>query len=104
MSSSIKKQKQVYLMWVFSPQNYIPGEYTKTVHSSKPQKHLPLLVKYENGKQIHGHSQSVTDSSLIHGPALDPSPHWQCVESCAPVEVYLHPDSGISEEDNYRKR
>lgn len=61
-------------------------------------------MKYENGKQTHGHSRFVTDSSLIHEPALDPSPHWQCVESCAPVEVYLHPDSGISEENNYRKR
>lgn len=60
-------------------------------------------MKYENGKQIHGHSQSVTDSSLIHGPALDLSPRWQCVESCAPVGVYLHPDSGISGK-NYRKR
>lgn len=61
-------------------------------------------MKYENGKQIHGHSQSVTDSSLIHEPALDLSPHWQCVESCAPVGVYLHPDSDISEKKIYRKR
>lgn len=56
-------------------------------------------MKYANGKQIHGHSQSVTDSSPIHEPALDLSPHWQCVESCAPVGVYLHPDIGISEKN-----
>lgn len=53
-------------------------------------------MKYENGKQIHGHSQSGTDSSLTHEPALDLSPHWQCVESCVPGGVCLHPDSGIS--------
>lgn len=34
MSSPIKKKhKQVYLMHFFSPENFIPGEHIKTVHS-----------------------------------------------------------------------
>lgn len=36
---------------------------------------LPLLVKYENEKQIHGHSQFLTGFSLKYEPILDLSPH-----------------------------
>lgn len=73
-------------------------QHSHNVSFERTETHLPLQGKYASGKQSHGCSQSVKDSSQTPAPTRELSLRSEPVGSscCAPGKGCPHPGSGIS--------